>query len=274
MSLCFYTVATGSKYKAYITLFLACVRRAYPEASVIVDCVGSLDDDVQNAMSYAWSARHIVNEHAFGPWATNPGAIMIARWCAYHPEFEKHDFVYYADVDLLHAAETPDLVKRRMQVMGKGCFSNSDSIDRVQEEDRRMTGLHMVRPAEYFPIMLPVMESTLDELLDGRLPEWSFSKATQCADNQKALRVMLERAGLTMPQHGFFQYHGLHVGHSRTEGRWSQLFQECPDHQRYARDLMPHLQTRAVQRSITHEGVRREMDAMMDAWAQLGRGGR
>jgi len=266
MKLCFYTVAMGPKYHAYLPLFLAAVTRAYPEAGVIVDCVGEVAHATFTAIEYARTTRHTVHYGACGKWAENPQRILCGRWTQFHPEFLAYEFLFYTDVDLLFARETPDLVERRLEAMGTDCYSNSDTIDTTLPEDRRMTGLHMVRTSEYFGVMRPVMERTRQILATCTMPAGAWSETLGQVNNQKLLRLMLERAGLPMPTRGFFEYHGLHVGHSRVPGRWPRLFSSGQTHRRYAADLMPWLESAATQRLITEPAVRAEVQALADAW--------
>lgn len=261
---CFYNVVQGERYAAYVPVYLLALRHTYPESGALIECHGPVSEAVRAAIESVRLPRHVVR---FIDWQwPRPGDAMWARWAACREEFDAYEYVFIGDIDYLFAPETPNLLERRVAAMGEHCVSNTDKLDAVPEVDRRMTGLHMVRVQPYYD-RIRGEAAELERLLRaGSKPDWAWSSYFQQPDNQKALRVMLERSGIGVLPQGFFEYHGIHIGHGRVPGRWDAFLGPagCPHQRAYVGALWPFLQSEEFQRLI-FPCFAGEMGTLMDA---------
>ena len=87
--------------------------------------------------------------------------------------------------------------------------------------------------------------------------------------NQKGLRLMLIEAGIYSPDTGLFRYHGLHLGNSRNQGWWDQIFDPCSGREEaaYAEDLVPTLRTSEFLNLLVPSPALHEIEVMCQSWA-------
>lgn len=262
----FFMVANGDDYHAYIPPFLHCLKRAYPESGLVIACRDRIADDIWRLIEHERDAglRHWIydEEPTFLGIPDDPQSNMASRWLMRYPQFEDREFVYTGDIDILPVRETPSLIWRHLPHFGSNCHSNTENIDQGLD---RVTGLHCVRQKEYYGLMWPTMCWARNNFNTPAVQQLMQNDKMGCRDNQTFLRRLMRRAGVPVTG-GHFEYHGLHIGHSRVPGRWRDFFAGDSDQIRYMDALISTLKSKEFQRLLCRDHVKREIQIAIDAY--------
>jgi len=239
--LCFIMYVSRDKYYHYIPFFLWSVAKAYPEYFTFIGIKGTLPEDVERQVSRLNGSRFHIASHVFEDYPDDVNIVKTLRWVWYMPEFEAFKSIYIGDIDILITRENPPLFKRHSKICEKEGldYSNTTAIDPVDTRGLRMTGLHFAYSRPYFTKMRPVM-TKYARILEKHLPFCFWNDKLGKFDNQHALAVMMEEIGYKLPDHKFFEYNGLHLGHSRIAGRWAEMFKD-PVHIGYFKEFKSYL---------------------------------
>ncbi len=191
--MCFMTVA-NRPYQEYIPWFLYFLNRAYPEAHKLVLVDETITDNVRQMISLL-SGNFEVRERAFPEYdKTDALTIKCLRWLVFEPEFEKYDCMSIGDVDMAVYVESPSYMDQHLihcNILG---IPYSNFIRPTMP--RRVCGVHVIKPREWFEAIFPMIEKYRPMLKDGmiRLPEQGFNE-------QLLLRMILESDLGEPPQH-------------------------------------------------------------------------
>ena len=268
--LCIYMV-TNELYESYIPYFFHFLDRAYPQYSCLVSHKGKLSEDVKYLLRHFNGDYHVV-ENSFKWYSDNPDMLKTLRWCNYPKEFDLFDYIYVGDIDIWLVKENVSLLEQHLDVLKNynTCYSNTDKIDPPDQRGHRMTGLHFFKTKEYLEAMRVMMTHydyrfKEEEFNKERFPEFYNDKLKKM-DNQHALWHLIKEAGLKMPDHSFFEYHGLHLGHSRCKGRWEILFKDDGKHKGYFKQIGKNIDDRFWEiYKHTPKNIQEEIELMLTA---------
>ena len=234
--LCIFLVM-DTKYSYYLPLFLHFLEISYPEYGAMLAIKGHLPTEVFEQLKYFNNSNYYIQGNSFEGYPNDPDTIKSLRWTSYFPQFDKYKYIFIGDVDIWIVPEMPTLIQHHRTIcdFNHTCYSNTDRIDPPETRGNRMTGLHFFKREEYLDIMYPIMQKYDKMLKKGlRIPKF-FNKQLNKIDNQHILWEMIKESGLPMPMHSNFSCHGLHLGHSRCEGRWKTLFRTSSLHRNWFR---------------------------------------
>jgi len=228
--LCITMYVAGERYAHYIPIFIYFAKEAYPEYSILIAYKHELPASVRLHLELLklFYKDFEVREGVFEDFPNDADTVKTLRWTMWFPQYNNFDYIYVGDIDILLFREEPTLLEQHLKVCNDtdNCYSNTTKIDDVKTRGTRMTGLHFFKREEYSYKMLPVMQKYLGRLrFNANIPEF-YNKAFGRVDNQHALYSMIKESGLKLPEHSFFEYHGLHLGHSRVSGRWDVVFED------------------------------------------------
>lgn len=239
-----YMIVNG-EYQYYIPFFLYFLKKSYPDYHCMISCKWTLNDTVREQCEklkfYDYKNKNNENlyhiyEAAFPDFQDNPDIIKTLRWTTYTPFFDQFDLMYIGDIDIFIMPEKIKLHEQHLDIMNKNrtCYSNTDKIDPPETRGNRMTGLHCFKPKKYFQAIREVALS-YNTIIKAGINSNDFinEKLNKVMDNQHILWKIIYNSGLPMPNHNFFSYHGLHLGHSRVKNRWSDLFSTDKLHLEY-----------------------------------------
>lgn len=260
----FFMVACGDAYHAYIPPFLHCLNLAYPESGLVIACRDKIADDIRSIINPMLGSRHVIYEcdPAFDGIYHDGQSHMAARWLLRYREFEDYEFVYIGDIDVLPVREAPSLIERHLPHLQSSCHSNTEDIDPGLD---RVTGLHCVRQRDYYGLMWPTMCWAKNNFWSEPVQRMFRNEKLGCRDNQTFLRGLMRRAGVPVSG-GHFEYHGLHIGHSRVPGRWDDFFAGDQDQIRYMQALEGTLRSPAFRALLCRDHVIREIATALEAY--------
>jgi len=235
-SLCISCFVSGEKYAHYIPFFIHSVIKSYPEYYTVISYKqDKLPDVVENQLKMLDQTKFKVRKGQAEFYPDDPDVCKTLRWVMTPPEFELYENIYITDIDMLILRENTNLLDKKLKLCEEDnnlCYSNSIAVDDWVTRGKRMTGIHFFKSKKYLKKMYPIMEKYKEILREG-MPKHFYNAALGKNDNQMALRIMIEEAGLPMPGNLTFEYNGLHVGHSRVKGRWDDLFKYDHCHKAY-----------------------------------------
>jgi hypothetical protein len=229
------------KYQWYLPLFIFFLSRSYLEHDLIVVLKDTLQDGVREQLEQIEWKNYRIFENVFEEYDDGRQTINSLRWMMYLYEFEEYENIYIGDIDILIVQEEPLLLERHLKVCADNgtCYSNTIWIDYPNGRGPRMTGLHFFKTQEYFKAMLPVIKEWKEMLLTNPEADIFWNEKINRLDNQMVLYKMIKESGLKVygedmrPPNVFFEYSGLHLGHSRVPGRWAELFKNDNNHVYY-----------------------------------------
>ena len=187
-------------YQEYIPLYLYFIFRAYPEYEVIIYFTGRLYPEVSECLDLVRGlGRFTVKPLPYVYNPSNPRMLKALRWVLCDDAFSDFNNVYIGDVDMfIVPEEVPlhEIHERHCTEIGLP-YSN-----RVRGGQRRLTGLHFVQTAAYFPRMLPTIHKYRKLIADDAIP----------IGNEEILyRMMEESVGLPQIRGDFVTHHGMHA---------------------------------------------------------------
>ncbi len=220
---------SGEKYSWYIPLFLYFLKRAYPEYFCLIAYKTTISPEVYTSIKMLDGVNAKIYENVFRDYPQERGLRSFLRWVMYFEDFRHFDYICIGDIDIMFVRENPSYLERHLSIMKKYGLIYSNTFD-VPQRGKRMSGIHFFETSSYFEKMLPVMEKYRHKLSMPEPIEEFYNPQLKVHDNQFAINVMMEEAGIKIDREahnyeGTFQYGGIHIGHSRCDGRWDDFFQ-------------------------------------------------
>jgi len=177
----FMTVANRS-YQKYVPWFLYFLNRAYPEAHKLVMLDETITDDVR-AMLALLSGNFEVRELSFAEYTPEYGSadantIKCLRWLVYEPAFEQYECMSIGDVDMAIYREFPSYMDQHLAHCRRLGIPYSNFIRPPVAGPRRMGGINVIQPKEWFAAMHPMIDKYRSRLAHGdiRLPPLGFNE--------------------------------------------------------------------------------------------------
>ena len=194
------TAVVDEGYQEYIPLYLYFLFRAYPHYDAIVYFDGNLRPEVAECIALVRGLGSFdIRPLDYGFDRASAQNLMSLRWVIYDADYERYENVYTGDIDLFIVAETPGLRERHIEhcEVIELPYSN-----RVRGGFKKLSGLHFVRTASYYPRVRPIMERYRDLIATG----------TYRVHNEEMLYAMMEESvGLPRVRAGFPVHHGIHL---------------------------------------------------------------
>jgi len=188
--MCFMTVA-NRPYQQYVPWFLYFLNRAYPEAHKLVLLDEAITEDVRQMVSLL-SGNFEVRERSFPEYTqTNANTIKCLRWLIYEPAFEQYECMSIGDVDMAIYVETPSYMDQHLSHCDLLGISYSNFVRPTLP--RRVSGIHVIKPTEWFNAIVPMIEKYRPLLASNsiRLPQDGF--------NEQLLLRMITESKLSCP---------------------------------------------------------------------------
>lgn len=182
--MCFMAVA-NRPYQQYVPWFLYFLNRAYPRAHKLVLLDEKMTDDLRNTLPLL-SGNFEVRERSFWEYdKTDALTIKCLRWLIFEPEFEQYDCMSIGDVDMAVYLESPSYMDQHLSHCNQLGIPYSNFIRNTQP--RRVCGVHVVKPKEWFSAIGPMIEKYRPMLAakNIRLPQQGFNE-------QLLLRIIVE----------------------------------------------------------------------------------
>jgi len=152
--MCFMTVA-NRPYQKYIPWFLYFLNRAYPASHKIILLDTTMTDEVQRILPLLRGNFEIC-EKAFPEYTkTDALTIKCLRWLTFKPSFEKYDCMSIGDIDMAIYRETPSYMEQHLSHCEQLKIPYSNFIRRANP--RRVCGIHVIKPKEWFAVMRPII---------------------------------------------------------------------------------------------------------------------
>ncbi|KKN98942.1 hypothetical protein LCGC14_0141870 [marine sediment metagenome] len=165
--MCFTTVANGS-YQQYIPWWLYFLDQAYPESHKMIFLDRHIEENIEEILSIL-PFSFVVKENAFDEYGRVDGeTIKCLRWLMFDPVFELFDCLSIGDVDMAICKEFPSYMQQHLSHCELLDIPYSNCI-RASSGPNRMGGIHVVKPKEWFKIMMPVIDKYRSELIAGEL---------------------------------------------------------------------------------------------------------
>ncbi len=184
--MCFMTVA-NRPYQKYVPWFLYFLNRAYPKAHKLILLDEKITDDIRQ-MPTLLSGNFEVRENAFQEYEkTDALTIKCLRWLMYEPAFEEYDCMSIGDVDMAIYKESPSYMDQHLAHCNQLKIPYSNFIRPPNAGPRRVCGVHVIQPREWFAAIRPMIDKYRPMLSSGNihLPEQGFNE-------QLLLRMIIE----------------------------------------------------------------------------------
>jgi len=210
--MCFMTVA-NQPYQKYVPWFLYFLNIAYPHAHKLVLLDGTISNKI-GPMLDLLNGNFEVRENSFEEYdTTDATTIKCLRWLVYETAFDQYDCMSIGDVDMAIYSELPSYMDQHLAHCNQLQIPYSNFIRPTQP--RRVCGIHVIKPREWFAAMLPVMKKYRQMLKNGeiKLPEQGF--------NEQLLLKMIVESSLGEPPNNLSEtywpslttsnHHGTHI---------------------------------------------------------------
>jgi hypothetical protein len=175
--MCFMTVANGP-YQKYIPWFLYFLNRAYPDAFKLVLLDEKLTMNVKS-MLLLLSGNFEVRENSFPEYTTtDANTIKCLRWLTFKPKFNEYDCMSIGDVDMAVYRESPSYMDQHLSHCNALGIPYSNFIRPPSSGPRRVCGIHVIKPREWFKAINPMIAKYRPMLKAGQihLPEHGFNE--------------------------------------------------------------------------------------------------
>ena len=178
---CLTTFVYGERYIAYIPFLIFSCTKAYPEYDIIIFVYGHINEKIKTQISnVSYNNNKIkIIENAYSEFKVmTPLLSKTIRWLLWDEDFQKYDYLYTVDIDMLYIKEPILLhkqhichmntiglpfsnIKRKRKFnflklydIGKaykelGIFHALKCIGIIKNETK-LTGLHFVKVKEYY----------------------------------------------------------------------------------------------------------------------------
>jgi hypothetical protein len=266
---------SSERYMHYIPFWIYTLTESYPESLALVSYRDILSDKVKSDISLLGTRNFIIKEELFKDYPEfyqGYPTSKLLRWVMYHEEYEQYDYIYTGDIDILIVKQTPPFIDRQLAACEKYRvpYGNTIWLDVPHEKvGWKMTGEHGYKRKEYLEKMLPIMDKYKILLKNGSLIPTAYNEVTKKIDNQHFLYELMSEAGLLMPKGPdyFYEYHGVHVAHSRVPGRWDRIWDSEPLHRQYFKEFYKLTQNPIYEEMYrnTIPEIRQEIDLMMES---------
>lgn len=194
------TTVVNEGYQEYIPLYVYFLRTAYPEYDVLVYFDGTLYPEVAACLELlADIGGFEIKPLLYAYDRTNSHALMSLRWLLYDDLFEGYENVYIGDVDMFIVREDTPLHEAHVAHAQRIGLPYSN---RVRKGACRLTGLHFVRTADYYPKVLPVID---------KYRRLIAQRAIDMNNEELLYRMMEESVGLPQTSGRFTTHHGVHM---------------------------------------------------------------
>ncbi len=158
------TVA-NKPYQKYVPWFLYFLNRAYPEAHKLILLDEKITDGIKPMISLL-SGNFEIRECAFPEYSTtDANTIKCLRWLIFEPTFLQYDCMSIGDVDMAILFESPSYMDQHLTHCNQLKIPYSNCIRPKGSGPRRMSGIHVIKPKEWFEVMKPIIEKYRPMLL-------------------------------------------------------------------------------------------------------------
>lgn len=242
--LCVSIFVGGERYAHYIPFFLFFMQKSYPEYFTLISYKDSLPLQVIHNIDLLDKRFFKVNENVFNDFPADVNTTKTVRWVIVPEEYQNFDYIFITDADMLTIREEPTLFVRHFEEMQKNNLPYSTAVGNTPERGKRMGGLFFFSRKEYLNIALPTMNKYRELISKKKGVSCFWNEFLNKADCEFALYTIVTESGLDIPHDFSMKYHGLHLGHSRCEGRWDMfLGKNRPiaegDHKEYYEKYLP-----------------------------------
>lgn len=175
--MCFMTVA-NKPYQQYVPWFLYFLNRAYPDAHKLVLLDQAMMPKIKEMVSLL-SGNFEIRENAFPEYSqTDANTIKCLRWLFFEPDFNNYDCMSIGDVDMAIYKESPSYMEQHLAHCGLMGIPYSNFIRPPAAGPRRVCGIHVVKPREWFQAIGPLIAKYRPLLKSGQiaLPEHGFNE--------------------------------------------------------------------------------------------------
>ena len=175
--MCFMTVA-NRPYQKYVPWFLYFLGRAYPDAKKLVLLDGKMTDKIRDMLALL-DGNFEVREDSFYEYEiTDANTIKCLRWLTWEPEFEQYDCMSIGDVDMAIYKETPSYMDQHLAHCEQLGIPYSNFMRPPGDGPRRLGGINVFKPKEWFDAMNPVIAKYRPMLRAGsiHLPRQGFNE--------------------------------------------------------------------------------------------------
>jgi len=215
--MCFMTVA-NQPYQRYIPWWIYFLHQAYPEAHKMVFLDGQVTKSIQDILAILPN-NFTIRENAFDGYTQADGmTILFLRWLIFDPMFEQFDCLSIGDIDMAICKESPSYMEQHLAHCELLNIPYSNCI-RANSNPRRMGGIHVVKPREWFATMAPVLDTYRRKLRAGELQH--IMRAMGPDFNERLLLQMILESDLGEPPanlsdtYWYFlvtsAHHGIHI---------------------------------------------------------------
>lgn len=165
-------------YQKYVPWFLYFLNRAYPEAHKLV----LLDEEICGGirpMLSLLSGNFEVRERSFGEYSkTDANTIKCLRWLVFEESFEQYDCMSIGDVDMAIYRENPSYMDQHLGHCDSLGIPYSNFMRPPAAGPKRVGGIHVFKPREWFGAIRPLMDKYRSRLVHGdiRLPDHGLNE--------------------------------------------------------------------------------------------------
>ncbi|MBR5399884.1 MAG: hypothetical protein IK103_08860 [Bacteroidales bacterium] len=217
---CLTTYVYGEKYQDYIPFLVYTCNRSYPEYDIILFLYDKIRPEIKQQLDLIGSKKLTLLEEAYNDCPSmSPLKAKSLRWVMYDERFNKYDYIYVVDIDMLYIREPMPLHLQHLQHMSTTglCYDNivrhfrrkvnlRSTVRRIKyaglrglwqfwfssKDDFRVSGLHFFAVKQYFS----VIDSSVREKYKKMIYNGSFVKLTLSSNNEAFLYSMLRMEGL------------------------------------------------------------------------------
>lgn len=240
--MCFMAVA-NRPYQKYVPWFLYFLNRAYPKAHKLVLLDERITDDISRMLELL-CGNYEVRECAFPEYnAIDANTSKCLRWLIFELAFEQYDCMSIGDIDMAIYRESPSYMKQHLSHCEQLGIPYSNFIRPTQP--RRMCGIHVIKPKEWFTVINPMIKKYRPMLFENKiqLPKQGF--------NEQLLLQMIIESNLGEPpanlSETYFQslvtshHHGTHI--RLAEWRGIQGLKEMRGYRIHKSEILAAVQT-------------------------------
>lgn len=219
---CLTTFIYGVRYQEYIPFLVYSCKKAYPEYDIVLFLYDKLTKDIKDQLSKINSQNVYIHEGVFNdcPQMT-PLKAKSLRWVLWDDVFEKYDYLYIVDIDMLYIREPKPLHEQHIEHM-KTTGLPYDNLARCLErtpfnyisigsrikttglqnlggfffgsrKDYRLSGLHFIKVDDYFRIY----NEKLRRFYRNKIFQGTYMKNVYSCNNESFLYLLMKEIGLS-----------------------------------------------------------------------------
>ena len=260
--LCISTYVYGEDYQSFIPIYIFSILYTYPDYEIRIYLDHSLLPNIKRQLDVIKDMGRfsIIENHNSRITLTdsmkkNQQIMRSLRWLNYEEDFLNYRAIYIGDIDIFICKEGKGLYEQHMahceylNLPYSNCVRSSAispfswklvmrSIIKFgltetirfykcsEKEIKKLTGLHFIRPCEYYESVRPILDKCykkLRNISEGREPGWN----SVMLNNEAILYDLVRSSGLNLPPEGtkgavndsrdvnsisFRPHHGIHLG--------------------------------------------------------------